>query len=145
MAAALTALGEAGDLLPGPSRPEADLDVPAIVAAHRTPVLKSTAADGRLTPHVALQSYLTYAQEQLAEAAGGELAGSMALYGLGKLHDFLALRDNATIRVARPKAVVYYQAAILACRRNYMAANDLASCWPAAAAMKTPGGCWSTA
>ena len=33
------------------------------------------------------------------------MAGSMALYGLGKLHNVLASHDNSTIRAARPKAV----------------------------------------
>jgi polysaccharide export outer membrane protein len=125
LAAGLAALGEAQDFLAGPSRLEADLDLPAIIAGHRTPVLKHFVAHQRLTPQAAVQSYLTYAQEQLAEAAGEELAGSMAMRGLGKLHALLADGDSATIRAPRPKAMVYYQAALLVCRRNYMAANDL--------------------
>ena len=125
LAAGLTALREAQDFLAGPSRLEADLDVPAIVAGHRTPVVKQFVAHQRLTPQAAIQSYLTYAQEQLAEAVGEELAGSMAMRGLGKLHAALADRESGTIRAPRPKAMVYYQASLLVCRRNYMAANDL--------------------
>jgi len=125
LAAGLTAVREAQDFLAGPSHLEADLDVPAIVGGHRTPVVKQFVAHQRLTPQAAIQSYLTYAQEQLAEAIGEELAGSMAMRGLGKLHAALADRDSGTIRAPRPKAMVYYQASLLVCRRNYMAANDL--------------------
>ena len=40
LAAALTALKEAGDFLPAGGKLEADLDLPAIIASHRTPILK---------------------------------------------------------------------------------------------------------
>ena len=43
LAAALTAMKEAEDFLPGGSRLEADLDLPGIIAAHATPVLKDDA------------------------------------------------------------------------------------------------------
>jgi len=125
LAAGLTALDEAQDFLTGGSRLDKDLDLPAIIGGHRTPVLKNVLASNRLTPRVALQTYLTYAQEQLAEAVGEELAGSMALHGLGKLHASLAGRETETVPAARPKAMVFYQGALLVCRRNYLAANDL--------------------
>ena len=85
LSAGLTALKEAGDFLPSGGKLEADLDLPTIVASHRTPVLKNTAMEN-LVPLVALKSYFTFAQEQLSAAAGHEVAGSMALYALGKLH-----------------------------------------------------------
>ena len=40
LAAGLTAMKEAEDFLPGEDRLEADLDLPTIIAGHRTPVLK---------------------------------------------------------------------------------------------------------
>ena len=45
LTAALTALKEADDFLPGGSRLEADLDLPRIIAAHVTPVLKNETAN----------------------------------------------------------------------------------------------------
>ena len=50
--AGLTALKEAGDFLPSGGKLEADLDLPAIIASHRTPVLKNAATDN-LVPLVA--------------------------------------------------------------------------------------------
>ena len=119
----MTAMKEAEDFLPGESRLEADLDLPALVAAHATPVLKDNAA--KMTPLTALRCYHTFAQEQFAAAAGREVAGSMALHALGKLHAALAQKKAMPIVAPESKAMVFYQAALLVYPKNYMAANDL--------------------
>jgi len=124
LATGLRTLKEAEDFIPGRSKLEADLDLPEIVRTHRTPVLQGVEL-GRLTPLDAMQCYHSFAQEQLGLAGGGEVASSMALYGLGKLHKALAEQGSSIVQAARPKAVVYYQAALLVCRHNYMASNDL--------------------
>lgn len=124
LAAGWTALREAQDFLPGPSHLEADLDLAVLVSGHRTPALKQAGLDRR-TPVSAFQCYLTFAQEQLAAAAGDELAGAMALYGLGKLHAAMAGQPGIADRSAAPKAVAFYQAALLVNRHHYMASNDL--------------------
>ncbi len=124
LAAGLTALKEAADFIPRGSRLEADLDLPGIIGGHRTPVLKDEKAD-KVTPLEALQSYFTFGQKQLGLAVGPELAGSMALRALGKLHARLSGDTRVVIRAAEPKAIVFYQAALLADPLNYMAANDL--------------------
>jgi len=61
LAAGLTAIREAQDFLVSGSRLEADLDLPAIVAGHRTPVLKGVDC-ASITPQTALQCYFTCAQ-----------------------------------------------------------------------------------
>jgi tetratricopeptide (TPR) repeat protein len=124
LAAALTAIREAEDFLPRGTMLEANLDIPAIVASHTTPVLKN-ADNARTSSLSAMKSYLTYSQEQLSAAAGGEFSASMALRGLGKLHEEMAKNQNTGIQAAGAKAVVFYQAALLAAPQNYMAANDL--------------------
>ncbi len=111
LAAALTAMKEAEDFLPGGSRLEADLDLPGIIAAHATPVLKDDAA--KVTSLTALKCYFTFAQEQFAAAAGREVAGSMALHALGKLHDALAQKKGSPVVAPESKAMVFYQAALL--------------------------------
>ncbi len=123
LTAALTAMKEAEDFLPGGSRLEADADLPRIIAAHATPVLKKEST--RVTSMTALKCYFTFAQEQFAVAAGGEVAGSMALHALGKLHDAMAHKKTGPLPAAEPKAMVYFQAAMLAYPKNFMAANDL--------------------
>ncbi len=124
LSAGLTAMKEAQDFLPTGGKLEADLDLPAIIASHRTPVLKNAPAEN-LLPLVALKSYFTFAQEQLSLSAGHEVAGSMALYALGKLHAVGSRQKTLELPAAEPKAMVYYQAALLVLPRNYMAANDL--------------------
>ncbi len=124
LSAALTAIKEAQDFLPAAGKLEGDLDLPSIVASHRTPVLKAVPRD-QLQPMRALKQYFTFAQEQLAVAVGQEVAGSMALGALGKVHAALAGKPNPEILLPEAKAIVFFQAAILVCPRNYMAANDL--------------------
>jgi tetratricopeptide (TPR) repeat protein len=124
LAAGLAALKEAEDFIPRGSQLEADLDLATIIPAHRTPVLKNTDL-ANVTPLVAIRSYFTYAQGQLSKAAGKEVAGSMALYGLGKLHQAAAGKEQPGLRAAEPKAMVFFQAALLVNPGNYMASNDL--------------------
>ncbi|WP_460165072.1 polysaccharide biosynthesis/export family protein [Thermostilla marina] len=124
LAAALAALDEAEDFLPEPGRFTDLDDLEIIIGAHQTRVLKEASLDG-LTPLDAFRQYLTFAQEQLASATSGEVAGSMALRGLGKV--YVALADDPTriTRAPEAKAMTLYQAALMAWPENYMAANDL--------------------
>jgi len=70
-------------------------------------------------------TYYTLAQKRLAASVGEELAGSMALYGLGKLHAAMAHHCGETMPWAGACAATFYRASLLVCPRNYMAANDL--------------------
>lgn len=123
LAVAICAMKEAEDFLPSRSRAEVALDLPGILATHTTPVLKGHAED--LTSLAALRCYHTFAQEQLAAAAGHEVSSSMALHALGKLHAALAQKNGSPIVAPESKAMVFYQAALLAYSENSMAANDL--------------------
>ncbi|OHB81604.1 MAG: hypothetical protein A2W31_17700 [Planctomycetes bacterium RBG_16_64_10] len=124
LAAGLQALEEADDFVPRGAGLEANLDLGGLIAAHRTPVLKGHRAD-ELSASVALGHYLTYAQGQLAIAAGREPTGSMALYGLAQLCSKLGSVDSDRYRTAERKAVSLHQAALLVHPGNYMAANEL--------------------
>ncbi len=124
LSAALTAVKEAQDFIPPGGKLEGELDLPPLVASHRTPVLKNVPPQ-QLQAMRALKQYFTFAQQQLALAAGQEVSASMALGALGKLHAALAGKPNPEIVVPEAKAIVFFQAAILVCPRNYMAANDL--------------------
>jgi hypothetical protein len=124
LSAALTAMKEAQDFIPAGGKLEGELDLPPIIAGHRTPLLKNVPAE-QLQAMRAIKQYLTFAQEQLALAAGREVSASMALGALGKMHAALAGKANPEIVVPEAKSIVFFQAAILVCPRNYMAANDL--------------------
>jgi tetratricopeptide (TPR) repeat protein len=124
LAAGLTALKEADDFIPHGAGLEADLDLADIIAGHTTSVLKD-ADQSSLTALAALKSYFNFAQKQLAQAAGREVAGSMALRALGKLYEEMNKTTCSGIKAAEPKAKVFYQASLLVFPENYMAANDL--------------------
>jgi hypothetical protein len=61
----------------------------------------------------------------LALSAASEVAGSMALHGLGKLYAALAAQHAAAVPAAESKSMVCYQAALLVCPKNYLSSNDL--------------------
>jgi hypothetical protein len=124
LAAGLRALDESDDFAPRGARLEADLDIAILIPAHRTPVLKDAVHED-VSPLVARQRYYTYAQQQLAIAGGGERAGSMALYGLGKVHSALISQKIGGSSTDGPKAMAFHQAALLSNSDNYMAANEL--------------------
>lgn len=124
LAAGLKALEEANDFAPTGSRLEADLDLPSIIAGHRTPILKN-AAPQSITALTALQRYYAFAQEQLSLAARHEPAASQALYGLGKLTTVMAQRSPEARRLHGPKAIVLYQTALAVNGGNSLAAHEL--------------------
>jgi hypothetical protein len=124
LTAATTALREAQDFLPASGKLESELELSSIIAGHRTPVLKILPPQPMQAMH-ALKQYLTYAQEQFAVSAGQEVSGSVALGSLGKLHAAMARKPNPETVSAEAKAIVFFQAAILVCPQNFMAANDL--------------------
>ena len=124
LAAGLAALDEADDFSPRGSRFNVEVDLPLLVRGHRTPVLKGEDVKD-LSPLVAAGRYYTYAQEQLGMAAGGEMAGSLALYGLGKVHDMINEQRLPKFNAPLPKAMVFHQAALTTDPRNFRAANDL--------------------
>jgi tetratricopeptide (TPR) repeat protein len=123
LAAGLKALDEADDLAPREGEIEADLDLPSIVALHKTPVVRES-PEG-LTPTVAAQQYYAYAQEQLARGLAHEPAGSVALAALGKL--YIVMSGDQVTEIARPmpKAMVLHQAALTIDQNNPVAANEL--------------------
>jgi hypothetical protein len=124
LSAALTAMKEAQDFLPTAGKTEGDLDIAVIVAGHTTPLLKNAPSE-QLQAMRALKLYFNFAQEQLRLAVGHEVAGSMALASLGKLHAGMAEKGNSEMPLPEAKAITFYQAAVLVCPRNYIAANDL--------------------
>jgi tetratricopeptide (TPR) repeat protein len=125
LSAGLTALEESEDFIPDGSRLESDLDLSALVKAHRTPICKDLQVE-QLMPVVVLQHYYSFAQQQLALAAGGEEAASMALFGLGKTYATLSVDKSLPPAVAEPKAMVFHWAALSAQPGNFLAANELA-------------------
>ncbi len=122
LAAGLRALDEADDFVPKGAQLEAEMDVRVVASSHRTPVLRDYPGD--VTPQEAAALYHSYAQQQLASAAAGEQAGSMALYGLGKVYSRLAERHDDDVQYTRG-AMTMYAAALGACPDNSLAANEL--------------------
>ncbi len=124
LAAGLQALDEAGDFVVQDPLATDQLDVARLAAGHRTTLLKVESADG-LSPQVALGRYLTYSQQQLAEAVGNFPPGSAALYALGKIYSLPTAAHGPTDVTGGAKSVVYYQASLQVDSRNFLAANEL--------------------
>jgi tetratricopeptide (TPR) repeat protein len=122
LAAGLRALDEANDFVPQGAQLEAELDVRTVASSHRTPVLADYPEE--VMPQEAVDLYHAYAQQQLASAAATEQAGSMALYGLGKVYARLAERRDDDVQFTRG-AMTMYSAALATCPDNHMAANEL--------------------
>lgn len=123
LTAGLIALDEATDFGARRAAPQREFDVSHVIAGHKTPILKDS-AEG-LTPLIARQRYYTFAQEQLALAAGQEPAGSEALFALGKVAVAEGRADDRAKLDHMARAMVCYQAALLADGRNFRAANEL--------------------
>jgi tetratricopeptide (TPR) repeat protein len=138
----LRAIEEVEDFIPTGSQLESDLRMREIIDRHRTTILKKylrrpsqttrpgdqagwssqPPAPALPTPMEAVDTYLRYAQEQLSIAAGGEIAGSMALHGLGKLY---AGRKGAELDISGSQAIACFKSATFVCPQNYLAQNDL--------------------
>jgi hypothetical protein len=99
-------------------------DMARIVAAHRTAVLAQVPLES-LSPVSAQQRYFSYAQEQLALAAGREPVGSLALYGLGKSAAAVRGPSDAPSMTIAGEQMAYYQAALMVDGRNFRAAHEL--------------------
>jgi len=122
LAAGLRALDEANDFVPQGVQLEAELDVRVVASSHRTPELRDYPED--VMPQEAVMRYHNYAKRQLANAADGQQAGSMALYGLGKVYARLAERSDDNVQLTRG-AMTMYAAALDACPENHLATNEL--------------------
>jgi tetratricopeptide (TPR) repeat protein len=118
----LRALREAEDFLPVVrATGRGGRTVAPIIQGHQTPVLHGEPSD-ELDASRAIERYLSYAQEQLAAAAGDLQPAASALYALGKL-ELAAARDIGSLESAR--AAVYLQAALIVNPRHALAANEL--------------------
>lgn len=118
LAAGLRALEEADDFVPTGS---GEIRPAEVAAGHQTPMLREEDAEWKL-PHEAIAMYHLYAQSKLAAAVDGEQAGSMMLFGLGKVYSNLAERDDMS--QANRKSLTMFRAAVGAHPHNHLAANE---------------------
>lgn len=127
LAAGMRALDEAEDFVPRGTRLEANIDLETVVTAHQTPALKSalTGEIRSMSTRVALEKYSSFARGHLTHAAGRVPAGSMALYGLGKVYAALADTKSDDRKLHEYRAMTLFQAALGADVNNPLAANEL--------------------
>ncbi|MGI8977670.1 MAG: hypothetical protein ACR2FY_00440 [Pirellulaceae bacterium] len=124
LANALTALREAGDFQSRSSE-DSTVNVPLVVAGHRTPVLRQQNPEG-LSAVAAQQQYYNFARQQLVMAAGGQSVASHSLCNMGKLQSRMG-EGTAPQQANLARAMVYQQAALAVDGRNFPAANELGS------------------
>jgi len=125
LSAGLRALEEADDFLSAGGG--SNTDTTSIAAGHQTPMFHESDEHAERTkwtlPHEAIASYHLYAQQKLATATDGEKAGSMVLFGLGKIYAQLAERGEDAPQAIR-KSLTMYRSAVVATPDNYLAANE---------------------
>ena len=123
LAAGLTTLHEADDIR-RVSNSVAKTDLSMWIATHTTPVLQGHDVSTML-PLAIIDRYHAYAQQKLGAAVAGDASGSMALYGLARIYEYLG-SENGADRVARSRqSVALHEAAILAHPENHLAAHEL--------------------
>lgn len=120
LADGLRTLEDADDFIARGDALEAEMDVASIARSHSAGLI---AADEPIAAHDAIARYSQHAAARLAEAAAGEPAGSMALYGLGKTYARLEAQSDDPS--AGRKSAVMYRAAMDTHPQNYLAANEL--------------------
>jgi polysaccharide biosynthesis/export protein len=121
----LLALREADDFAVAPiGASQAELEPATISVAHTTPLLK-TATRSRVTRLKALQLYYSYATKKFVTACGGLPEASRALSCLGRLQPFLSEGFGRKATLTEPKALAFYQAAVMVDPKNFIAANEL--------------------
>lgn len=121
LAAGLRALDEADDFMPPGVQLEAEMNLAVIATSHRTPIRGDRAIE---SPHEAIALYHRFAEQQLGQSVAGERAGSMALYGLGKIYLRLAHDSDDELRQQR-KAMAMFHASLVAGPGNHLAANEV--------------------
>jgi tetratricopeptide (TPR) repeat protein len=122
--AGLTAIEETKDFVPADTPHDIEINLAQLAATHQTPVLKNVDTT-RMTRAEALQSYHTFATQQLAFAGARSTIASSALYGLGRSASITIAGASARNPLGAPNAMALYQAALLVDPQNYMASNEL--------------------
>lgn len=123
LADGLRALREAGDFAPR-HRASQISGAAEVALPHQTRILPPESA-AAVSPLAAMQRYLTHAQEKLAGSTGGLASAAESLYGLGRVHAWLATQADGADRLEVPQAMVCQQAALAVNPRHALAANEL--------------------
>ena len=126
LAAALTAMEEADDFTP--TKAGAAVNPGDMIRAHQTPVLKRIDA-ARLAPLTCSQHYFAYAQQQLAQATGGQAAAASPLSLLGMVHGHLAGESSGGRSSHTARAIVFHQATLAIDPKHHRSANELGVLW----------------
>jgi tetratricopeptide (TPR) repeat protein len=123
LAAGLTAFAEADHFTAAAANPTAQKNVQALVAGHKTPILKSLDQQQEIPALYALQRYYEFAQSQLLSAMGNEPGVADALFGLARVYTVQAAGGDEKGVVA--KAIALLQVAIAIDPDNHFVANEL--------------------
>ncbi len=124
LAEGLRALHESDDFVTLGAEQQLNLELAPIVAMHSSDVISEQDARG-LRPVQALQAYYQYASEKISHAVGYSRVAGETLHALGKLMLATASYDAAGKPVDKAKAMVMFQAALVACPDEYRSANEL--------------------
>ncbi len=121
LSAGLTALQEARDFVSADGREP--VKVATVASTHRTQL--PTRLPAEISPLVAQQHYLAYAQAELTFAASSLPAAAEILYRLGRVQTAIAAHDADSASLNWPQTIVFHQAALATDANHWLAANEL--------------------
>ncbi len=121
LTAGLLALQEARDFVSIDGREP--VKVATVASTHRTQL--PTRLPAEISPLVAQQHYLAYAQAELTFAASSLPAAAEILYRLGRVQTAIAAHDADSASLNWPQTIVFHQAALATDPNHWLAANEL--------------------
>ena len=123
LAMGLRALEEADDFAMAGRHVDADMQLEGFIAGHETPVLKRSEGS-QLTPLLAIQKYYEFAYRHLALAGNRQPVAAEALFALGRCEMLMDQQPDSSGN-GTPKAIAFFQAALMVDATNTRAANEL--------------------
>jgi tetratricopeptide (TPR) repeat protein len=121
LSAGMMALQEAREFVSADGREP--VKVATIASTHRTQLPTRLPTD--ISPLVAQQHYLAYAQTELTFAASSLPAAAEILYRLGRVQTAIAMHDTDTASLNWPQTIVFHQAALATDPNHWLASNEL--------------------
>jgi len=124
LSAAMRALVEAEDFLPGSAAIQSGQSARGIAERHRTSVVRMQNREVSATD--AVQVYFAFAQQSLLESVGHSRLSSEILYQLGKVCTESRGTSVVVTRAPSARATLFHETALRIDPSNYRSANELA-------------------
>ena len=124
LGAAMRALSEAEDFLPGAAATQSGQSAREIARRHRTSVVRLQ--DRNIPATDAVEIYFSFAQQSILNSVGHSRLSSEILYQLGKVYTESSGTTVSVTRAPAARATLFHETALRIDPTNYKSANELA-------------------